>query len=145
MRCPRVVVYKHRNKDHGSKPICKNPIAYWEGIMNSILKAYGMETNGNGNGESELKPRVCPRCKLNNPATNKFCATCGMVLDQETMMDLVKKDQQRKEADEILDHLLEDQEFRDMFVRKLKILSAKQGQTTSNIQRTNIISNNIYD
>jgi hypothetical protein len=42
-----------------------------------------------------------------------------MPLDEETRADIIQKSMERKEADQIMDRLLEDQEFREMFVRKL--------------------------
>ncbi len=35
-------------------------------VDNAMLKAHGMPVNGNGNEVSELRPRICPRCGLNN-------------------------------------------------------------------------------
>lgn len=37
-----------------------------------------------------LKPRVCPRCKENNPSTSRFCYKCGMALDMVTAMKIDK-------------------------------------------------------
>lgn len=33
-----------------------------------------------------LKPRDCPRCKTINPATSKYCNSCGMTLDLKQFM-----------------------------------------------------------
>jgi hypothetical protein len=48
-----------------------------------------------------------------------------MPLDKKTRADIIQKSMERKEADQIMDRLLEDQEFREMFVRKVTKLSLK--------------------
>jgi hypothetical protein len=45
-----------------------------------------------------------------------------MPLDEETMADIIQKSMERKEANQIMDRLLEDQEFREMFVRKMMLM-----------------------
>ncbi len=75
-------------------------------VDNAILKVYGLSQNNNGKEETPLKPKGCPGCDETNPATNKFCFKCGMPLDKETIVNLVEKDLQRKEADNLLDALI---------------------------------------
>lgn len=88
-------------------------------VDNAILKVYGMNQNENDKEESALKPKDCPRCSEYNQATNKFCFKCGMPLDKETMLRLVEKDLQRREADKLLDELIKDNEFREILIRKI--------------------------
>jgi hypothetical protein len=90
-------------------------------VDNALLKVYGID-NGGQKEESLLKPRGCPRCSETNQATNKFCQKCGLPLDQAAISDVLHKDLDRHEADKILDGLLQDDEFREMFVRKLETL-----------------------
>ena len=90
-------------------------------VDNAILKVHGI-TNNNDKEESKLKPKNCPRCEKVNQATNKFCSLCGMLLDRESMMKIVEMDIERKEADRILDELINDGEFRAMFLRKAREL-----------------------
>jgi parvulin-like peptidyl-prolyl isomerase len=52
--------------------------------------------------------------------TNKFCSRCGIVLDEQTAEQLIKDNLERKQADEIMDRLINDQEFRAILERKLK-------------------------
>jgi len=56
--------------------------------------------------------------------TNKFCSRCGTVLDEKTARELVKSTLERKQADEIMDRLIQDSEFRDMLKRKLEEITA---------------------
>ena len=94
-------------------------------VDNALLKVYGIE-NHEQKQESLLKPKDCPRCGETNQATNKYCQKCGMLLDQAAISDIVQKDMDRSEADKMLDGLLLDEEFREMFVRKIGIV---QGAT----------------
>jgi len=52
--------------------------------------------------------------------TNRFCSRCAIVLDEQTVQELVKSTLERKQADEIMDRLIQDIEFRDMLKRKLE-------------------------
>lgn len=42
-----------------------------------------------------------------------------MPLDEETKTEVIRKDRERREAAKVLDSLLQDDEFREMFVRKI--------------------------
>ena len=90
-------------------------------VDNALLKVYGVE-NKNEKKESILKPRDCPRCKQINQATNKFCSRCGFPLDEKSRAEIIRKTIERKEADRIMDKLIEDEEFREMLVRKAMLL-----------------------
>jgi len=87
-------------------------------VDSALLKVYGIETNGQKH-ESVLKPKDCLRCGETNQVTNKFCQKCGLPLDQTAISEIVQKDLERGEADKVLDSLLQDEEFREMFVRKI--------------------------
>ena len=43
-----------------------------------------------------LKPLQCPRCKTLNPATNRFCNSCGFVLDADSAKEILIKNRSRK-------------------------------------------------
>lgn len=86
-------------------------------VDNALLKVYGIKNNEEKE-ESELKPKNCPRCKEVNSFSNKFCSKCGMILDEELRNERIQQDLDRKNADQILNNLLEDEEFKEMFLRK---------------------------
>lgn len=88
-------------------------------VDKALLKTYGIELE-NKKQETELKPKMCPRCEIENPVTNKFCNQCGTILDEETRLEIIKKDIERKEADNILDKLIQDEEFKKMFLERVK-------------------------
>jgi len=89
-------------------------------VDNAILKVYNIDNHEDDGVESKLKPKDCSRCNEINPATNRFCSKCGMVLDNETMIRIVERDMKRKEADEILDELMQDEDFREILFSKIK-------------------------
>jgi len=89
-------------------------------VDSALLKTYGIEQDKENGNESELKPRECIRCKKVNPVTNKFCSMCGMVLDERTIVEVIEKDLERKKADDVLDELIEDENFREIFLKKIK-------------------------
>jgi len=88
-------------------------------VDNALLKTYGIAADTSRSQEGKLKPKICPRCKAQNAPTNKFCSRCGTVLDQKTASEIIKKNLERNKADQIMDRLIQDQEFRDMLVRKI--------------------------
>jgi len=92
----------------------------------ALLKVYGIENNSEKK-ESIFKPKVCPRCQESNQATNRSRSLCGMVLDEQTKAEILRRELDRKEADQVLDRLLEDQEFREMLVRKMLGIKGKVG------------------
>jgi len=92
-------------------------------VDNAILNVYGIKSS-EGKEESTLKPLNCQRCGESNQATNRYCSRCGLPLDEATKNEVLRKGLERKEADDIMDRLLGDQEFREVFIRKLNLLSA---------------------
>ncbi len=88
-------------------------------VDDALLRLNGIETSSK-KAESIMTPIKCPRCEEANQATNKFCSRCGIALDKETQFEVVKKTLERKEADDVLDKLIEDREFRDMLLRKIR-------------------------
>ena len=81
---------------------------------------------------SGLKPINCQRCDESNQATNKFCSRCGLPLDEEAMANAIKKSLERNQADDVMDELLEDSEFRKVFMKKLyEIKSLREAGTQS--------------
>jgi ribosomal protein L40E len=92
-------------------------------VGNALLRVHGIEKPENSNGRS-LTPKVCQRCQAQNPYTNAFCSRCGLALDESTRIRVMREDIDRDKADSVLDSLLQDREFRDLFIRKLQGLSA---------------------
>jgi integrase len=93
-------------------------------LDNALLKVYGME-NKEEKKESVFKPRKCSRCDLVNQSTNQYCSKCGFPLNDEATIETVKTGMVRSEADKTLDGLLNDNEFREMFMRKIMQVQKK--------------------
>ncbi|MFH0836989.1 MAG: zinc ribbon domain-containing protein [Candidatus Aenigmatarchaeota archaeon] len=72
--------------------------------------------------ENVLKLKTCPRCQEINQVINKFCYKCGMVMDDQTKNDIIKESLERKQADQLMDKLLEDPEFKQLFMKKIKTM-----------------------
>ncbi|HUW31079.1 MAG TPA: site-specific integrase, partial [Planctomycetota bacterium] len=87
-------------------------------VDDALLKLYGMKKEAGGQLASVLKPRTCSRCKTENPSTNCFCKLCGLPLDSSAAAQALQNDFQRRKADDLLDAMLEDRDFKDMFLRK---------------------------
>lgn len=87
-------------------------------VDSALLKVYGINSAIEKN-ESILKPKECLRCSLSNSPTNLFCSRCGLPLDEATKAAVMKKDIERKQADGVLDKLIEDREFRELLLRKI--------------------------
>jgi site-specific recombinase XerD len=94
-------------------------------VDKALLKTYGINIEENGKKESVLKPRICIRCKKANSATDKFCE-CGMPLNEDAIVEVMKRNFERKQADEILDKLIQDEEFKEMFIKKFKEVVKKR-------------------
>jgi hypothetical protein len=93
-------------------------------VDNALLKVYGIK-NTEEKEESQLSPKKCPRCQEVNPFSNKFCYKCGMILDEQLMKDKVQQDMERRNADLILNKMMSDPEFMDMFANKMRLLGSE--------------------
>lgn len=90
-------------------------------VDQAILRLNGLKPSEPKTG-SVLAPLSCSRCKSSNPATHKFCMICGTPLTEQAATDLVTTELERKEADSILDRLLQDAEFKEMLDKKVRSL-----------------------
>ena len=71
--------------------------------------------------ESPLKPKICGRCGKINGATDKFCGACSLPLDEKVANEIIKKDQQRQEADGIMEGLMRDPEVLTLLKKKIQL------------------------
>jgi len=91
-------------------------------IDNALLKLNHIQVSDERDNTDRFSVQSCPRCKLDNPPANRFCSRCGTVLDEETARKIVQRDLEHSRADEIMDRLIQDKEFREFVDRKLKKL-----------------------
>ena len=89
-------------------------------VDDALLRVYGVRKEDSVAIESPMMPRSCRRCQTQNAAVNRFCSLCGLPLDPEATAAALQDDIQRRQADGILDRMLEDPAFKEQFLRKLK-------------------------
>lgn len=85
----------------------------------AMLKLNGIKISDEKE-ETILKPKHCTRCNTINECTNKFCFKCGMVLEEREMQEIIKQDLKRKEADKLMNELMDDPEFFGLLLKKMK-------------------------
>lgn len=88
-------------------------------VDDALLKINGIDIE-KCKEENKFSPKICIRCNESNPPTNKFCSRCNMPLDKAGLIEIVENDIERKRADEILDKLIQNPEFKEMFLNKIK-------------------------
>ncbi|MDO8339080.1 MAG: site-specific integrase [Candidatus Burarchaeum sp.] len=66
--------------------------------------------------ETKIQLRNCHRCKQPTSPTSKFCNKCGAVLNLETALIV---EQERNSADNIMNRLMHDEEFKNAMVKKM--------------------------
>ncbi|MFX1562184.1 MAG: hypothetical protein ACFFDP_02625, partial [Promethearchaeota archaeon] len=89
-------------------------------VDKAVLKMHGIETQSDQKQDHVLVPRKCVRCNTSNPASNKFCSLCGLPLDEKASTEVIEQSLTRNQADTALDKMLEDSEFREVFLRKAR-------------------------
>jgi integrase len=89
----------------------------------ALLKMYGIENEENKKEQAKLTPLKCSRCQQMNDPTVRFCAKCGMPLKIDAALEV---EQQRSQADDIMNRLFDDPEFRTYITSKLKSLGLNQ-------------------
>jgi len=89
-------------------------------VDRALLKVYGIKDNGEEKEVSKLVPKKCGRCGEVNEATNKFCKKCGFPLDEETKNQIIETELEQRKASEILDKMLENENFKKLFIETAK-------------------------
>jgi len=87
----------------------------------AILKIYGKKIEDEVKG-GVLLPKGCPRCKIENESTNKYCKLCGIPLDEEVQRELMMKEFKHDEAGKIMNLLLRDKEIVNLLSEKLQTM-----------------------
>lgn len=89
-------------------------------VDDALLRLHGIARDEDGLENTPLKPKTCARCELTNPATHRFCKRCGHPLDTAASIELVREQMDRKDADNLLDTMLEDPGFKKLFQERAK-------------------------
>ena len=90
-------------------------------IDSSILALNGIKSV-DGHKESSMKPRICPRCDTINSADGRFCLKCGGIMDIKTAFEIEEKKETVNNVNSVMNMLMKDKEFLDVFVAKVKAL-----------------------
>ena len=89
-------------------------------IDNALLKLNGIKTEDEVNSEEQsLRIKTCLRCQEVNSPTSSFCSRYGCPLDVKTAMELHEEE---SKTDSIMDRLVEDPEFKEFLVSKLRTI-----------------------
>ncbi len=83
-------------------------------VDNTLLKMHGL-VKEESQSESKMAIRPCPRCKENNSPTSKFCTRCGSPVDGL----MAQIDHDRKASDEVMNKLMQDDEFKEFILKKI--------------------------
>ncbi|MFN7991112.1 MAG: site-specific integrase [Candidatus Micrarchaeia archaeon] len=84
-------------------------------VDNALLKLQGL-AHDEVSQEEKIKAKSCQRCKENNSPASKYCVKCGLPLDENLIFSLEKD---RQATDGIMNRLMQDNEFKDMMLRKI--------------------------
>jgi len=102
-------------------------------VDNALLELYGIARDEDEVRKTRLRPKPCARCELTNPATHSFCQRCGHPLDGEVAIRVIQEQIDRKEADDLLDTMLHDPKFKEVFLNKVREM-LKSSQTRDSSQ-----------
>ena len=86
-------------------------------VDNALLNVYGMKKEESEKEKSKMKPKVCVRCRMQNPVTVDFCGRCGLILDEEKRgTELAIKEMQKTIGAYVLSQNINDQKGFSEFV-----------------------------
>jgi integrase/recombinase XerD len=94
----------------------------------AILRANGIQSIKIEN-KQRLTPVGCVRCKTKNSATNKFCFVCGFILDRQVQEEIIRKESENTQLNEVMDYLVKDSDVMELIAKKLA--EKKRGQKTA--------------
>ncbi len=100
-------------------------------VDDALLRMHGVKKEQTEKPDGQLKLKPCPRCRTDNPCTNRFCSLCGLPLDEKTRNNVMQGDFERRRADDLLDEMLEDPAFRQQFLGKLRGVIKQTGSTAT--------------
>ena len=86
-------------------------------VDNAILKMNGFAMDEE---EEPVKPVRCVRCETINSYESKFCLKCGGVLDMQEALNIQQAFDERKDADGLMDKLLQDKDVQALLMSKLR-------------------------
>jgi hypothetical protein len=104
-------------------------------VDNAVLKSYGIKVKDEEGQKSNLQPIKCSRCNYINEATNQFCKHCGLVLDEEKRNDILKKEMEINQYNDLLGKIVENKEMLTALVAKIAELQDPLNQKIKEIKK----------
>lgn len=92
-------------------------------VDGALLRLYGLNPDAQLH-EAQIKPKTCGHCREQNGFANLLCKRCGSPLGRDS--EIVVASVERSNADNVLDRMLEDEEFRHFFLKKARHLLAER-------------------
>jgi integrase len=99
-------------------------------VDDALLKVHGLEGRDAESEKPKLTIIKCARCEHANLSANKFCSKCSMPLKLEQALEV---EQQRSQADEYMDKLLDDPEVRQIILTKLRKITQNESTKEANV------------
>ncbi len=97
-------------------------------VDGALLKAHGIIVDTEATHQAIFTVVTCPRCKQKAGPESQFCPSCGMILD---LRAAVKLEDERSEADRIMNLLIGDDEVKMLLARKISGLVSSPTPPTS--------------
>jgi site-specific recombinase XerD len=85
---------------------------------NALLKLSGI--NVNEEQQKQIINPKCPRCNTINKITSRFCDNCGLTLDEKIGKEIIQKEMEREEFDNLLTDALKDEKVLSLIMEKIK-------------------------
>ena len=85
-------------------------------VDGALLASYGIVPDKEEKTELALKLIKCPRCGRDSGNNAQYCPGCGILLDQKTALLF---EEERANADQIMDRLMQDEEVRNLLAKKI--------------------------
>jgi integrase len=86
----------------------------------TILAMYGIKDEEKE--ESKFKPIVCPRCGITNDPASKFCSGCSLGLDEKSIIEYDKQQEEATDIGMILKKAKDDDSIKEMIKPLIKEL-----------------------
>ena len=93
-------------------------------VDKAILRLHGIQDEDTKEEKDKLAPKACPRCELENPASNSMCSRCGLPLDEKSATEALKADMEQRKTGQLVEQLLKDEHIRDMLLKKIQGMPA---------------------
>ncbi|MBI4116540.1 tyrosine-type recombinase/integrase [Candidatus Pacearchaeota archaeon] len=93
----------------------------------ALLKANGVAVKEEEH-ESKIKPIKCMKCGEANPFSNRFCNSCGFVLEEKGALEIIKKDYEKESMNNFLSELMKDKDVLELFNRKINEMRINNGR-----------------